>query len=184
MIGVLRAKIFICLLERLIKHFSRRHKQTNFVVIGVFRAKYSFVYFLTDEKDFIPSEWSGTYVCPDDRLNISYVINITKSDNGIDTDARLLIDFNSIMMKGTYATFGKLLALQGQDLLASKIRGNNFNNVEINMRLDTVLTMVGAVIFTTDSGSIKTCASELHRTAGKLNSLMPRNTSVLIACLI
>ena len=121
-----------------------------------------------DDKDFIPSEWNGTYICPDDNLNISYVLNITKSDSSIGTVATLIINRQSVGMTGTFASFGKLLALQGQDLVASKIYGNNFTNVEINMKYNTSLYMVGAVIFTDDSNTVKTCISELHRNAGKL----------------
>lgn len=121
-----------------------------------------------DGSDFIPSEWNGTYVCPDDRLNISYVLNITKSDTSIGTVATLILGKHSQGMTGTFASFGKLLALQGYQVVSEKIYGNNFTKVEINMRYNTSLYMVGAVVFINDDGSLKTCASELHRNAGKL----------------
>ena len=36
----------ICLFERLLKHFSRREKQTNFVVIGALRVNFIFILIL------------------------------------------------------------------------------------------------------------------------------------------
>ena len=97
------------------------------------------------------------------------MLNITKSDTSIGTVGTLIIDVYSIGMSGTFATFGKLLALQGRDLVSTEIYGNNFTNVEIDMTLSSSVTMDGAVVFTNNDGSIKTCTSELHRTAGKLH---------------
>ena len=118
-----------------------------------------------DESDFLPSEWNGTYVCSDDHRNLSYVLNISKSDISIGTIATLLIDRHSLPMTGTFATFGQYLAIQGQQLLSQLVFGNNFTNVEIDMKFNSSLYMVGAIVFTAN-GQIKTCASELRRAAG------------------
>ena len=70
-------------------------------------------------------------------------------------------------MTGTFASFGKLLALQGYETVPQLIYGNNFTKVEINMKYNTVVTMVGAVVFMKGDGSLKTCTSELHRHSGE-----------------
>ena len=126
----------------------------------------------SDESDFLPSEWVGSYICPDDRRNLSYIVNISKSDTSIGTIASLLIDRHSLPMTGTWATFGQYLALQGQQLLSQLVFGNNFTNVEIDMKFNSSLYMVGAVVFTAN-GQVKTCASELRRRAGMLHIFEP-----------
>ena len=132
---------------------------------------YTICHFLriSDGNEFIPSEWNGTYVCPDDHLNISYILNISKSDSSIGTLATLILGSHSEGMTGTFASFGKLLALQGYQVVSQLIYGNNFTKVEINMKYDTILTMVGALVFMEDDGSIKTCPSELHRNSGNFD---------------
>ena len=68
-------------------------------------------------------------------------------------------------MEGTFASFGKLLAIQGKQLMSQLVYGNNFTNVEINMRFVTDLHMTGAIVFTANGG-LKTCRSDLTRRAG------------------
>ena len=125
---------------------------------------------ISDGNEFIPSEWYGTYVCPDDRINISYILNITKSTSSIGTLASLILGSHTQGLTGTFASFGKLLALQGYETVPQLIFGNNFTKVEINMKYNTVVTMVGAVVFMKDDGSLKTCTSELHRHSGELDT--------------
>ena len=121
--------------------------------------------FLSDGSEFIPSEWNGTYMCSDDHRNLSYVLNVSKSDSSIGTVASMIIDSYTLPMEGTYASFGQLLAIQGRQLLSPLVYGNNFTNVEINMRFVTSLHMTGAVVFTANGG-LKTCTSDLTRRAG------------------
>ena len=121
--------------------------------------------FLLDGSEFLPSEWDGTYVCSDDGRNLSYVLNISKSDSSIGTVASLIINTNTLPMEGTFASFGKLLAIQGKQLMSQLVNGNNFTNVEINMRFVTDLHMTGAIVFTANGG-LKTCRSDLTRRAG------------------
>ena len=96
---------------------------------------------------------------------MSYVLNVSKSDTNIGTVGTMIIDGHSLAMAGTYASFGQLLAIQGQQLLSQLVFGNNFTNVEINMRFNTSLYMVGAIVFTANR-QVKTCVSELRRNAG------------------
>ena len=126
---------------------------------------FCFVHFHIDDTDFLPSLWNGTYVCSDDNRNLSYVLNVTKSDSNIGTVATLIIDRHSLPMEGTFASFGQLLAIQGRQLLSQLVYGNNFTNVEIDMKFNTSLYMVGAIVFTANGG-LKTCTSELRRAAG------------------
>ena len=118
-----------------------------------------------DGSDFIPSEWNGSYVCSDDNRNVSYILNVTKSDSSIGTVGTLFIDGNSVPMTGTFASFGKLLAIQGQRVVSPLVYGNNFTKVEINMRFNTSLYMTGAIVFTANGG-LKTCVSELRKISG------------------
>ena len=110
--------------------------------------------------------WKGTYVCADDNLNITYLLNVSKAETtNIGTKAVLSIGRTSLAMTGTYATFAHILALQNQDIVAHDINGNNFSNVEINMRFITSLFMTGAVVFRSGS-DYKSCDSELRRIEG------------------
>ena len=121
----------------------------------------------SDGSDFIPSEWNGSYVCSDDNRNVSYVLNVTKSDSSIGTVGTLTVNGAAIPMTGTFASFGRLLAIQGQRTVSQLVFGNNFTKVEINMRFNTSLYMTGAVVFTANSG-LKTCVSELRKVAGNV----------------
>ena len=49
--------------------------------------------------------------------------------------------------------------------MSQLVNGNNFTNVEINMRFVTDLHMTGAVVFTSNGG-LKNCRSDLTRRAG------------------
>ena len=54
--------ILHCLLEMLLKHFSRRQKQTNIVVIGALTQVFYTVYFIVVEVYFMSSfKNSGSY---------------------------------------------------------------------------------------------------------------------------
>ena len=124
-------------------------------------------FFSSDETDFILSVWKGTYVCSDDKLNITYLLNVSKAEASvIGTKATLNIDRETLEMTGTYATFAQILALQSQEIVSHDIFGNNFTNVEINMRFITSLFMTGAIVFRSGE-EYKSCASELRRIAGK-----------------
>ena len=127
--------------------------------------------YFSDGSDFIPSEWSGSYVCSDDNRNVSYVLNVTKSDSSIGTVGILTVNGASIPMTGTFASFGRLLAIQGQQTVSQLVFGNNFTKVEINMRFNTSLYMTGAVVFTANNG-LKTCVSELRKVSGIVQNLI------------
>lgn len=113
----------------------------------------------------IPSLWSGSYVCSDNNLNLSYLLNISKAENGIDTVGTLFIGKHSLDMSGTFASFVKILALQSHDVVTEEIFGVNFTDVEINMMYHSSIFMAGAIVFQ-DDNSTKSCKSELRRMAG------------------
>ena len=111
--------------------------------------------------------WKGSYVCADDNLNITYLLNVSKAETmTIGTKAVLTIGRTTLAMTGTYATFAQILALQNQDAVSHNINGNDFTNVEINMRFISSLFMTGAVVFRTGP-DYKSCTSELRRIEGK-----------------
>ena len=111
--------------------------------------------------------WKGSYVCADDNLNITYLLNVSKAETQtIGTKAVLTIGRTTLAMTGTYATFAQILALQNQDAVSHNINGNDFTNVEINMRFISSLFMTGAVVFRTGP-DYKSCTSELRRIEGK-----------------
>ena len=123
----------------------------------------------SDGIEFIPSVWSGSYVCTDDNKNISYLLNISKAESGfIGTVGELLIDRHSLRMSGTFASFARVLALQTRDVVSSEILGNNLTNVEINMNAISSVFMTGAIVFRTMTGVPKSCRSEIRRIAGEL----------------
>ena len=94
-------------------------------------------------------------------------MNVSKAEASvIGTKATLNIDRETLEMTGTYATFAQILALQSQEIVSHDIFGNNFTNVEINMRFITSLFMTGAIVFRSGE-EYKSCASELRRIAGK-----------------
>ena len=122
---------------------------------------------ITDETEFILSVWKGSYVCADDNLNITYLLNVSKAETQtIGTKAVLTIGRTTLAMTGTYATFAQILALQNQDAVSHNINGNDFTNVEINMRFISSLFMTGAVVFRTGP-DYKSCTSELRRIEGE-----------------
>ena len=123
---------------------------------------------ISDGSYFIPSLWNGSYVCSN-NINITYLLNVTKAENGIDTIGHLFIDNHSLDMTGTFASFAKILALQSHDLVTDKIFGIDFTDVEINMLYHSSLFMEGAIVFKDDNSnnSTKSCRSELRRIAGR-----------------
>ena len=124
------------------------------------------VFFSSDETNFILSVWKGTYVCLDNNLNITYLLNVSKAEaSAIGTKATLNIDRETLAMTGTYATFAQILALQSQDPVSHDIFGNNFTNVEINMHFESSLFMTGAIVFRSGD-DVKSCRSELRRISG------------------
>ena len=131
---------------------------------------YEIFFYFTDGNFFIPSLWNGSYVCADNNINITYLLNVSKAENNIGTVGRLMIDSYSLGMTGTFASFAKILALQHQDVVGSEIYGANFSGFEINMQYYSSLYMKGAVVLQTDNGQ-KSCDSELRRIAGMYVSL-------------
>lgn len=104
-------------------------------------------------------------MCPDNNLNISYLLNVSKTDdNTIGTKAILSIRGATLPMTGTYASFAKVLALQSHQLVTQDIFGNNFTEVEINMNFISSLFMSGGIVFRSQSD--KSCKSELRRITG------------------
>ena len=120
-----------------------------------------------DGREFIPTVWNGSYVCDDNQLNISYVVNLTKSEINFGISGTLYIEGLQLPIQGTFAWYQGVLALQHQYYVASLVYGNNFTYVEIDMNLINLMYMRGAVVFSTSSG-IKTCTSEMRRVAGML----------------
>ena len=121
------------------------------------------------EADFILSIWNGSYVCADNNINITYILNVSKSDtSNIGTKATLKIEGTSLAMTGTYASFAHILALQSQDVVSQTIFGNNFTKVEINMNFISSLFMTGAVVFRSGADT-KNCRSELRRIEGEFS---------------
>ena len=105
-------------------------------------------------------------MCADNNINITYLLNVSKSEDGIGTVGTLLIDRHSLSMDGTFASFAKILALQSHDLVADRVFGVNFTDVEIDMLYHSSVFMDGAIVFQTNTDS-KSCRSELRRIAGK-----------------
>ena len=91
------------------------------------------------------------------------MLNISHSGTG--TNGFLVLSGISIPVRGTYATYSKLLFMQNQQSLSVLVYGNNLTTVAVNMYFNTSLYMVGVIGLTTDLGT-KTCVSELRRTAG------------------
>ena len=111
--------------------------------------------------------WNGSYVCDDNNINITYLLNVSKAESAaIGTKATLLIDGQSLAMTGTYASFAKILALQSREVVTHNIFGNSLTNVEINMDFITSLFMKGAIVFRSQNTN-KMCRSELRRIDGK-----------------
>ena len=142
-------------------------------IITIFRSKnvlswtygnYLVLVFL-DGREFIPTEWYGWYQCDDNHVNITYLVNLTKSDINFGIEGTMYIAKESFSVDGTFAWFQKVLALQHQEYVPGLLYGNNLTNIEIDMNLISSIFMRGAVVFSTDSG-VKTCTSELHRIAG------------------
>ena len=122
--------------------------------------------YFADEANFILSVWSGSYVCADNGLNISYILNVSKAqDSTIGTTAVMTIRGTSLPMTGTYASFAKVLALQSHQVVTQNIIGNNFTEVEINMNFISSLFMKGGIVFRSEND--KQCQSELRRIAGR-----------------
>ena len=109
-------------------------------------------------------------MCADNNINVTYLLNVTKSEDGIGTVGTLLIDRHSLSMEGTFASFAKILALQSHDLVTSRVIGVNFTDVEINMLYHSSIFMDGAIVFPSDS---KSCRSELRRIEGKFLFIFP-----------
>ena len=120
---------------------------------------------LTDGREFIPSVWNGSYVCDDNNLNITYLVNLTKSSVNFGLSGTLFIEGQQLSIRGTFAWFQRVLALQHQYVVAPAVFGNNLTNFEIDMNLISMVYMKGAVVFTT-GGRLKTCTSEMRRIAG------------------
>ena len=78
----------------------------------------------------------------------------------------LFVEGIKLSVRGTFAWFQQILALQHQYLVLETVIGNNLTNVEIDMHLETPTYMKGAVVFS-NGGSLKTCMSEMRRVAGK-----------------
>ena len=123
------------------------------------------LFFFLDGREFIPTEWYGWYQCDDNHVNITYLVNLTKSDINFGIEGTMYIAKESFSVDGTFAWFQKVLALQHQEYVPGLLYGNNLTNIEIDMNLISSVFMRGAVVFSTDSG-VKTCTSELHRIAG------------------
>jgi hypothetical protein len=114
---------------------------------------------------FIPSTWDGNYTCKDDNTMIRFQMNITRSSDTIGTIGDILIDGSTIAVSGSFASFFKTFALQGQDLVMNSIYRRNFTNVELNGRLVNALFIEGAILFELPKGKY-TCEMELRRKAG------------------
>ena len=138
---------------------------------------YSILCFIfVDGREFIPSVWNGSYVCSDNNLNISYVVNLTKSsDVNFGVQGVMMIENHRLAVQGTFAWFQQVLALQHQIFVADLIYGNDFTNIEIDMNLITTKYMKGALVFTTSNG-LKTCTSEMRRTAGSFCAIFHSHT--------
>ena len=104
-------------------------------------------------------------------MNISYVVNLTKSEENFGIQGTLFIETLRLGIEGTFAWFQRVLALQHQGFVGSLIYGNNFTNIEIDMNLISTTYMKGAVVFSTDAG-VKTCVSEMRRIAGTLSCVL------------
>ena len=140
--------------------------QTNALLTIIYVMKFYMV-LLSDEYDFIQSIWKGSYVCDDDKINVTYFLNVSKADpTAIVTLASLNIDGMSLATVGTYASFAKTLALQSRGRAPHRVFGNSFDDVEINMDFITSLYMTGAVVFR-ESSVPKNCRSEMRRIAGE-----------------
>ena len=92
-------------------------------------------------------------------------MNLTKSEINFGIQGTLFIENIQLPIEGTFAWFQSVLALQHQEYVPGLIYGNNFTNVEIDMKLISLMYMRGAVVFTSDTG-VKTCTSEMRRVAG------------------
>lgn len=124
---------------------------------------------MLSEDEFIPSEWDGNYTCADDGKMIVFKMNITKSASVIGTTGDLLINNSSVSVVGTFGSFFKTFALQGQDKVVDEILRRNFTNVELNGKLITPLLIHGKIIFGQGNGTYL-CDTELRRKAGNCHN--------------
>ena len=120
-----------------------------------------------DGREFIPSQWTGTYTCSDNNITVSYIVNLTKSTVNFGISGDLIIEGIKLEVLGTFAFFQQILAMQHQYLVLETVIGNNLTNVEIDMHLESPTYMKGAVVFSNVDG-FKTCMSEMRRVAGML----------------
>ena len=114
---------------------------------------------------FLPSEWSGNYTCDDDKREVHFIMNITKSSSNIDIAGDMYIDNKKLEMTGSFASFFKIFALQSDAAISSQIANRNFTKVELNGRVESSIFISGAVVFLEATGK-RNCAMELRRRAG------------------
>jgi hypothetical protein len=115
---------------------------------------------------FLPSEWRGNYTCDDDKREIIFIMNITKSSSTIGLSGDMYIDNKKLEMAGSFASFFKIFALQSDLAISSQIANRNFTKVELNGKVQSSVFINGAAIFLEAAGK-RNCPMELRRTAGK-----------------
>ncbi|KAK3591160.1 hypothetical protein CHS0354_029007, partial [Potamilus streckersoni] len=114
-----------------------------------------------DQREFIPSEWTGKYSCPL-QANVSLTLNVTKSENRIEVAGSLMFFAFNLPFSGTYASVAKFLTVQTAGNIIS-IDGKNYSSVELNLFLKDSVTMNGSIVFL---GPMQmTCALYLIRQA-------------------
>lgn len=118
--------------------------------------------------EFLPSEWSGNYTCADDKVEVKFILNFTKSSSSISLKGDMHIDGNTLETSGSFASYFKSFAIQSDTAISNQIAGRNFTKVELNGQVWSSIFIDGAIVFTSNTGKYN-CSMELRRQKGEMS---------------